>query len=194
MSQAALADLSIGEFLERLASDAPAPGGGAVAALAGALAAALGRMVCALTAGKPRFAQVEPQIEKTAARLKRAALLLGPLMDEDAAAYGELHAALKLEKADPQRKVRIMEAAELAAAVPLETVAVCRQVWGDLRRLAEIGNPNLRSDTQAGLLLARAAMEAAAANVRANLPLLPEAQGAAVESELQRLLADGPAA
>ncbi len=193
MPESAFVDLPIAEFLERLSSDAPAPGGGAAAALVGGLAAALGKMVCALTAGRQRFAGVEPQIRQAAARLTRAGVLLRPLMDEDAAAYGQLHAALKMDKTDPRRKLRVVEAAALAAAVPLETVAVCRHVLEDLCRLAEIGNPNLRADVEAGAWMARAAMHAAAANVRANLPLLDEQQAETVAAELEHLLTEATA-
>ncbi|MBU0617848.1 MAG: cyclodeaminase/cyclohydrolase family protein [Planctomycetes bacterium] len=188
MAESPLANVSIEEFLDRLASDAPTPGGGAVAALTGALAASLGRMVCGLTAGKKKFADVEPQVRQIASRLTRAGLMLKRLIDEDAAAYAELSGAFKMEKSDPRRKGWVAETAGLAAAVPLQTVAVSRQVLGDLRRLEPIGNPNLRPDVEAGIHLVRAAMHAAAANVRVNLPLLPEAQARKVAKELDQLL------
>jgi formiminotetrahydrofolate cyclodeaminase len=189
MANQTLISLSLEDFLDRLASDAPTPGGGAVAALTGALAAALGRMVCALTLGKAKFADVEPQVNQLATRLNRATLMLKRLVDEDAAAYRELSEAFQIEREDPQRKQGIAEAASLAAAVPLETVAVTRQVLGDLQRLEPIGNPNLRSDVEAAIRLARAAMHAGAANVRVNLPLLPREQAQKVDEELKRLLA-----
>jgi len=190
MAEAGLTALSIDDFLDRLASDAPTPGGGAVAALAGAIAASLGKMVCGLTIGKPKFVDVEPQVKQIASRLTRAALMLRRLIDEDAAAYGELSATFKLDRSDPKRRERLTQTGGLAAAVPLETVAVGRQVLGDLRRLEPIGNPNLRSDVEAAIHLVRAAMAAGAANVRVNLPLLPEAQAQRVDQELGRLLAD----
>jgi formiminotetrahydrofolate cyclodeaminase len=190
MAESSLVAGSIDGFLDRLASQEPTPGGGAVAALAGALAASLGRMACALTIGNAKFADVQPQVSQLASRLNRATLLLKQLIDEDAAAYAELSAAFKLDRAEPKRKQRVRQAAGLAAAVPLETVAVSRQVLGDLRRLEPIGNPNLRSDVEAAMHLARAAMDAAAANVRVNLPLLPDAQARQVGDELDQLLAD----
>lgn len=189
MTQLSLTSLSIDEFVDRLASDAPAPGGGAVAALTGALAASLGRMVCALTVGKPKFAAVEPEVQQLATRLNRATAMLKRLTDEDAAAYADLSAAFKLDHSNPQRQQRVPEAAAVAAAVPLETVAFSRQVLGDLWRLEPIGNPNLRSDVQAAIHLAEAAMQAAAANVRVNLPLLPKEQAEQVGKELDHLLA-----
>jgi len=188
MAESPLVSRPIDEFLDQLASDAPTPGGGAVAALTGALAASLGRMVCGLTLGRKKFAEVEPQVAQIASHLTRAAGMLKQLIDEDAAAYAELSAVFKMDKSDPKRKTRLVETAGLAAAVPLETTAVTRQVLSDLRRLEPIGNPNLRSDVEAGIHLAQAAMQAAAANVRVNLPLLPEEQAREVAKELDQLL------
>ena len=181
---------SVEDFLKRLGSDVPTPGGGSVAALTGALAASLGCMAAALTVGREKFASVEPQVQQISARLNRAALLLKQLVDEDAAAYAELSQAFKRDKAAADRKRRMAEAASLAAAVPLETVAVSRQVLGDLRRLEPIANPNLRSDVEVGIHLARAAMQSAGANVRVNLPLLAEKQARDAERELEKLLAE----
>jgi len=190
MPDSSLLNVTLTEFLDRLGSDAPTPGGGSAAALVGALGASLGRMVCALTVGRKKFADVEPQVRQIASRLGRSELMLRNLIDEDASAYGELNAAFKLDKSDADRRDKTAQAAGLAAAVPLETVAVSRQVLGDLQRLAPIGNPNLSSDIEAGMHLARAAMKAAAANVRVNLPLLAEEQVRQAASELDGLLAD----
>jgi len=185
-----LANLSLKDFLARLGSAAPTPGGGSVAALTGALAASLGQMACALTVGKPKFAQVEPQVRELATRLQRAADMLRQLIDEDAAAYTELNAAFKIDKSEPARKQRLGQAAVLAAEVPLETAAISREVLGDLERLAPIANPNLRSDVEAATHLARAAMHAAAANVRVNLPLIAPEAAERINGELEQLLAE----
>lgn len=187
MSDSPLCSVSVNEYLDRLASPAPVPGGGSTAALAGALAAALGRMVCALTVDKPKFSDSRPQLEAIASRLTRSEMMLKRLIDEDAAAYGELHVALKIDRSDPSRKEKVASAAELAAAVPLETVAVSRQVLNDLKRLETLGNPNLLSDVEASLQMARAAMLAAAANVRINLSLLPEQKALDVAEALKAL-------
>lgn len=188
MSTLPLTELSVKSFLDQLGSDQPTPGGGAAAALAGALAAGLGRMVCALTVDKPKFAEAAEQVRQHASRLTRAAAMLQQLVDEDAAAYAELHAAFQIDRADPERAGRIEAAARLAAAVPLETLAICNQVRLDLHHLEEIGNPNLRADMTAGLHLAAGAMLAAGANVRANLPFLAADERTRIESELAELL------
>ncbi|MFO0838862.1 MAG: cyclodeaminase/cyclohydrolase family protein [Phycisphaerae bacterium] len=182
-----LSALSVTDFLARLRSDAPTPGGGAVAALVGALAAGLGQMAAALTIGKSRFSGVESQVREIVARLSSAEQILTRLMDEDAAAYGQLSAAFKLAKADDTRAARIARAAEIAAAVPLETASIAHRVAADLKRLRMIANPNLASDVDAGGFLARAAMEAAVANVRVNLPLVDAPRRERLEAELAAL-------
>ncbi|MEW6253725.1 MAG: cyclodeaminase/cyclohydrolase family protein [Planctomycetota bacterium] len=181
----ALVDTPIRDFLEQLASPAPTPGGGSVAALVGALAASLGRMVSAFTVGRPKFAAVEPQVRSLAERLARADALFRRLIDEDAAAYEVLSAALRLEKTDPQRPVQVAQAAQLAATVPLETAALAASALRDLEALRAIGNPLLASDAEAAVHLARAAVHAATANVRANLPLLRPEDAQMVQRQLE---------
>lgn len=183
-----LLGLSIAEFLDRLAANAPTPGGGAVAALVGAQAAALGCMACAFTLGNSRFADVEGQVAPLAARLHKAAALLRTLIDEDAAAYEQLSAAFRTPKSDAGRGARIAAAAATAAAVPLETVALARDVRRELAKLAPLANPNLRADVEVGLHLADATMKSAAINVRVNLPFLSAADAARIGAELDRLL------
>jgi formiminotetrahydrofolate cyclodeaminase len=182
-----LLDLTVREFLARLAAPTPTPGGGSVAALAGALSAGLGQMVAAYTVGRPKFATVATRAQELATRLQRAATLLSELVDEDAAAYEVLSAALKLNRADPQRTERVARAAALAAQVPLQSAAACAAVITDLAELQQIGNPNLASDAAAAGHLARAALAAAAANVRANLPLLAPGDAATFEAQLAAL-------
>lgn len=184
MNPDSLAQLTVADFLDRLASNAPTPGGGSAAALAGALAASLGRMVAAFTMGRPKFASVEAEVRELDQRLARAAELLRRLLDEDAAAYGVLSAAFKLDKTDPTRPARVREAAAVAAQVPLETVGVAASVRTAVNRLLTIGNPLLRSDAQAAGHLAHAAVGAAAANVRANIPLLSPEDGRDLEQQL----------
>jgi formiminotetrahydrofolate cyclodeaminase len=187
-----LLDLSLDDFLKRLASDAPTPGGGAVAALAGALAAGLGRMVAALTIGRKRFAQAEPQVREVDERLAGAERMLHRLIEEDAAAYGVLSEALKRDKNDPQRAESVRQAASLAGTVPLETVTVSAGLLADLEQLRALGNPLLGPDVEAGVQMARAAMHAGAENVRANLGLMRPEDARLVEQQLQAVLQAHP--
>ncbi len=187
MQPGSFLELPVAAFLDRLASNAPTPGGGAVAALVGATAAALGRMACAFTLGNPRFVEVQSRVEALTLRLERSEALLRRLVDEDAAAYEALRAAFKILKSDPAREKRIQTAAETAAATPLETLTFARAVRGDLAALAPLANPNLRSDVEVGLHLAEAAMRAAAINVRVNLPLLSAEARERIDAQLEAL-------
>jgi formiminotetrahydrofolate cyclodeaminase len=187
VANTSLLNLTVDQFLTRLASDAPTPGGGSVAALSGALAASLGQMVCVFTVGKPKFAAVEPQVRDLAERLRRAGELFRTLIDEDAAAYDVLSAALKLDKSDPQRKERVAQAATLAGTVPLATATLSANVLSDLEHLQQLGNPLLRSDMEAAAHLAEAALQAAAVNVLANLGLMPPADAQQITAQLEAL-------
>lgn len=189
MDDQSLLGHSVTEFLARLASTQPTPGGGSVAALTGALAAALGRMVAGFTLGRPKFAAVEPQVRSLTDRLARAGGLLERLVDEDAAAYELLNSAFKMDKADPGRTERLRRAAGLAARVPLETAALSAAVWADLQQLRTVGNPLLHSDAEAALHLARAAVLAASTNVRANLPLLEDEERTELVRQLEQVVA-----
>lgn len=190
MSDDSFQKRTLADFLDQLGSAAPTPGGGSVAALAGALAAGLGRMVAALTLGKPRFAEVESAVQNLADRIARSEQMLRQLIDEDAGAYRVLSVAFKLDKSDPAREQQIQEAAVVAGSVPLETVAVVANLIGDLHELETLGNPLLKSDAQAGQHLARAALHAAAVNVRANLSLMPDDAARAIGEQLDKLVSE----
>jgi len=187
MQDDSLTKLSVRDFLERLAAPTPVPGGGSAAALAGALAAGLGHMAATLTLGKPRFADVAERVRSLAERLGKAGQMLRQLIDEDAAAYGELSSALKVDKSDPQRRAKIQQAATLAAEVPLQTATLAQRVLADLGALKAGVNPSLQSDVEAASHLARAAVHAAAANVRVNLPLMDPQAAAEVGRQLESL-------
>lgn len=140
--------LSIGGFTERVAARTPAPGGGAVAALTAASAAALVAMAA-------RFAdQPAGPAEALRARLE-------PLADADAAAYTAVLAAYRLPADDPQRPGRIADALRVATEIPREVAAAAREVALLADDLAEHGNRNLVGDARVAALLARAAAEAA---------------------------------
>jgi formiminotetrahydrofolate cyclodeaminase len=171
-----LTDLSIAEFLDRLASDAPTPGGGSAAALSGALAAGLVSMVCNLTLGKQEFAEVADEARRILdeSEAARAALEFG--VESDAAAFGVVAKAYKLPRgteAEKQKRLEAIRAASLGAArAPLEVVRLVAGVLDLCERLAEIGNPRVLSDVVVAALLARAALHSGACNVEINLPQL----------------------
>src|SRR5262245_1681289 len=102
-----LAERRLGDFLEALASGESTPGGGAAAALTGAMGAALVAMVCRLTLGRPRYAEVAPLMEESAAEADRLRGELLALADADAEAYQAFSAALALpQETDEQKAAR----------------------------------------------------------------------------------------
>jgi formiminotetrahydrofolate cyclodeaminase len=168
-----LVKLNIEEFARQLASDAPAPGGGSVAALAGALAASLSAMVARLTEGKEKYrdsweamASVREQGDALADRLLK-------LVDEDTEAYNRVTAAFRLPKdSDDQKETRgqaIQEATKGAAMVPFQTLETIAEVIGLVRQAIEMGNPNCLTDAGVAAQLLRAGALGASYNVRINL-------------------------
>jgi len=176
MAEQGLAGLSIDEFLRRLASGDPTPGGGSASALGGALGAALVSMVCNLTIGRERYAATEAEV--TAIR-EQAGTLMDRLrrgIDEDAAAYDGVMRTYRLPRGSDEEKAArtaaIQQATYEAALVPLALAEAAAQVI----ELAERGlgktNPNAASDLSVAALLGLAALDGAAANVEINLASL----------------------
>jgi glutamate formiminotransferase/formiminotetrahydrofolate cyclodeaminase len=163
---------TVAEFVQSVASSAPVPGGGSVAAHAGALAAALTQMVAGLTVGKKKYADVEPEMKALAAKAAELVAQLSALVSRDAVAYAAVSAAYKLPKdTDEQRKDRadaIERALLEASLVPLETARACAQVAEFAAVAAEDGNANALSDAGVAALLAEAAAKGAGYNVRIN--------------------------
>lgn len=179
MSSLSLAELTVRDLTERLASRAPVPGGGSASALAGALGAALVEMVCELTVGKPEYEDVDPvarQIGAAAGELRGSMLAAA---EEDAAAYLDVVTARRLPRETDEeraaRKAAIGEASLAATEVPLRVVRLAADVLDLAASIASIGNRNAVSDAGAAALLAAAAARGAALNVRINLPSLPDA-------------------
>ncbi|UCH71429.1 MAG: glutamate formimidoyltransferase, partial [Thermoplasmatales archaeon] len=93
-----LVSLKVKEFLSELASSSPAPGGGSVAAISGALGAALTSMVCNLTVGKEKYADVKDEIKDTLNKSEKLRKELTKLIDEDTNAFNDLMKAFKMPK------------------------------------------------------------------------------------------------
>jgi methenyltetrahydrofolate cyclohydrolase len=171
-------ELTVGELLERLGSSAPAPGGGAAAALAGSLGAALVQMTANLTLGRPRLADVQEQAQAIAARVGDLRERLAQLGDADARAFEQVSAAYRLPRDnDAQKAARsqaIQSALHEAAAVPLDTARLCAEVLEVAEEGAPVLNPAVISDVLVGALLAHAALESAALNVEINLATMTD--------------------
>jgi glutamate formiminotransferase/formiminotetrahydrofolate cyclodeaminase len=185
-------------FVESVASFSPAPGGGSVSAAAGSLAAALASMVCRLTLGKKKYAEVQDQVN---AVLKRTDVLkdeLGELVQRDAAAFDALMAAMKLPKdTEPQQQQRheaIQKATITATETPLEVMQKSLQALELAIEIAKIGNVNSVSDAGVGSLMARTAVEGAYYNVQINLPGIEDkAVAERIDAESRKILADADA-
>jgi glutamate formiminotransferase/formiminotetrahydrofolate cyclodeaminase len=184
---------SLGGFVAAVAAPTAAPGGGSVAAHAGALGAALAQMVAGLTIGKKKYASVEAEMKEIA--LQAAALVteLTALVKRDAEAYSQVMAAYKMpgeNESDAATKKQAVDAALLGAAeVPLETARACVRVLELSAAVAARGNPNAVSDAGVAALLAEAACRGAIYNVRINVGALEnKAKGARLIEECGRLL------
>jgi formiminotetrahydrofolate cyclodeaminase len=155
-------DLPLGEFLNRVASDSPAPGGGSAAAIAVALAAGLAGMAARLSTGQLSDA---PELADQADASRHG---VAPLARADAESYGRVLDAYR--ESDPEtRMARVRDALSGAADVPLAVAEAGSEVVAIASRLAEEGNPNLEGDALAAVLLAGAGVRAAVALVRINL-------------------------
>jgi glutamate formiminotransferase/formiminotetrahydrofolate cyclodeaminase len=182
-------------FMSSVAGPTPTPGGGSVAAHAGALGAALAQMVAGLTIGKKKYAAVEEEMKQLALQATSLRRALNALVERDAQSYEAVRSAYQLPKeSDEQQAARasaIREALIGAADVPLETARTAVEVGALAAALAERGNSNAVSDACVGALLAEAACKGAVLNVRINVASLDEAateRGAALASEARKLL------
>jgi glutamate formiminotransferase/formiminotetrahydrofolate cyclodeaminase len=169
---------SVSGFVASVASSNPVPGGGSVAAHAGALAAALAQMVAGLTIGKKKYAAVDAEMKEVALRAVSLGNTLAALVKRDAEAYSRVSEAYKLPKepadAAARRSEAVTNALLGAANIPLETARAAVEVAGIAALLAERGNTNAITDTGVAALLAEAACKGADYNVRVNVAALDD--------------------
>jgi formiminotetrahydrofolate cyclodeaminase len=167
-------------FLDDVASPSPAPGGGAVAALAGALGAALTSMVCHLTIGKKKYADVEQEMVRVLTQAEHLRAQFTALIDKDTAAFEKVMEAYGLPKdTEPQKALRaaaLKEATKEATLVPLEVMKHCIDALALAQQVASKGSRSAVSDAGVSALMLHAACSAAALNVRINLASLDDAE------------------
>jgi glutamate formiminotransferase/formiminotetrahydrofolate cyclodeaminase len=173
-----LAKMNLREFCNETLSDSPAPGGGSVAALMGALGASLGGMVANLSAGKRGWDDKLEYFSDWAVKAQQLKDELLSLVDEDTAAFNKVMDAFALAKEVAEEKAAraaaIEQATKYAAEVPLKVMETASKSYELLTEMAERGNPASVSDVGVGALATRACIEGAALNVRINLAQLKD--------------------
>lgn len=187
-------DWSCEQFCEKLASDAPSPGGGGAAALCGSFACALGRMVGALSENKKACADHRGEIVEISQRLDGLRLRLLELVDEDEKGFLPLTRAWGMDKNNPNRDAAVEAALNTACEAPLAMMEALCEAAKLLQRLSNICAPIVLSDAGAGAALCAGALRAAALNVFVNAGLMKDRERAkALVSRAEELLsfADG---
>lgn len=170
-------------FLSAAAAKQPIPGGGAVAALVGALASAMGEMVLNYSVGKKDLNEYHEHNTEALQELQKARHLFQSLMVEDQQAYLAFSQARKAQ-ADPQT---LQQRVKTCVQVPLTIATVALQVLRIAVRVAHTSNRWLLSDLAVCGELAMATLRCGIHNVRINLPELPESQRTEYERECQHL-------
>lgn len=187
-------------FVEELASNSPAPGGGSVAALCGSLGSALGSMVFNLTVGKKAYLALKDEekasVDKgliVANELKDSFL---SLMNEDTEAFNKLMAAFKMEKETEEQKalrsIEIQKAYKAATEIPLEVARKAYDIYEIIEIAVDHGNKNAISDAGVAALLAQASIEGAIMNVKINLGSIKDEEfTTSVREEINIISEDG---
>ena len=183
------------EFVSALASSAPAPGGGGAAALVGAIGAALGNMVGALTVGKRRYADVQDEIEALMAKCDALQAALLDQVAADAEGFEPLARAYGIPKDDPDRERRLEEATRTACEAPLRIMALCCEAVDAVAAFAEKGSRLAVSDAGCAAALCGAALRSASLNVLINTRSMKDrAVAGAMNARVEDMLARGYAA
>lgn len=171
-------DISVKEFMDRLASDEPAPGGGSASAIAGAMGSCLMGMVSNLTIGREKFREYEEHMKTALDNSTRLREELIQAADRDAEAFNRVIAAMKLPKGtEEEKRIRtqmLQEALKGAALKPFDVALLCIEVLKLAWDLHDKGNPNALSDVGVGAHLAYAGMQGAIMNVEINLPMIKD--------------------
>jgi formiminotetrahydrofolate cyclodeaminase len=187
-------DLGIEPFLDALASSAATPGGGGAAAIIGAMGAALVSMVCNLTIGKKKYADVEEEMKHVLGRADSLRRRLTGMIEDDVQAFDKVMAAYGMPKetdADKSKRDAAIQAAlKLATDVPLRCCHAAREVIEIAGIASDKGNLNVISDAGVAVLAGHAALRSAALNVFTNARMINDKDFADAKlEELNALLA-----
>ena len=168
-----LTELTIKDFISKVISNDPVPGGGSISALNGALAAALSAMVANLTVGRKKYAEVNDLMQELSTRFEKLSQKLIEDVDRDSDAYNRVFAAFKLPKeTDEEKQLRseaIQKETKYAAQVPMEVARAVYEVLPQIDAIAQKGNSNAVTDACVSMMCARTAILGALLNVRINL-------------------------
>ncbi|CFX03338.1 Methenyltetrahydrofolate cyclohydrolase [Candidatus Filomicrobium marinum] len=191
-----LTTMSLEEFGAVLASDAPAPGGGSVAALSGAVGAGLIAMVCRLSIGKKGCEAFTEELTKTVPKADALAAGLLRRVDLDTEAFNSVMAAFKLPKQTDEEKAKrtaaIQDGYKEAVQSPIAIASECVAVLELSRNLLGKSNPNALSDLGVASQQAYAGLEGAIMNVKINLPSIKDENfKSEISTELVQLLKQG---
>lgn len=167
-----LVGLNLKDFAQEVASSSPAPGGGSVAAYAGAQGFALIAMVCGLTLGREKFSSVQNEVQALKVRSEEKLSRLLALVDQDTDGFNAVMTSFALPKSteieQELRRAQIEQAMLTAARVPLETAHYCLEGLQEIPGLLINGNPNAISDIGVAALMLRTGLEGALYNVEVN--------------------------
>src|SRR5438034_7716555 len=193
-----LAKMNLREFCNETLSDSPAPGGGSVAALMGALGASLGGMVANLSAGKRGWDDKLEYFSDWAVKAQQLKDELLSLVDEDTNEFNKVMEAFALPKGSEEEKTARWAAIEMAtkhaAEVPLNVMETASKSYALLAEMAEKGNPASISDVGVGALATHACIEGAALNVRINVGQLKDEKfKSALSDKVRKISADSEA-
>ena len=169
----ALGEMKLTDFIDEVSRESPAPGGGSIAALAGALAAALGSMVCNLTANQRGSQSVDKILNDAAEKLQDLKFSLVNSIDQDAQAFKDYLQASQLprqtEQQNQTRFQALQQGLKTAVNVPLETARLCGQTLEIAETVARHGNPASITDAAVGAHLAFVGLKGAIYNILINL-------------------------
>ena len=173
-----LVDLTVKEFLNKVAGSDPVPGGGSIAALNGAVASALAAMVANLTIGKKNYEEHEELMNHIVSLALREKDVFIADIDRDSEAYDAVFACFKMPKATDEEKAArsaaIQEATRHAALIPMEVARKALEVMPVIADIARLGNRNAITDACVAMMAARSAVLGALLNVRINLGVLKD--------------------
>lgn len=160
------------DFIEKLSTKDPVPGGGGASALIGAVAAALVSMVANLTSGKKKYAEYQEDIERIIKNMNFEIKVFLALIDKDAEGFYPLSRAYAIPKDKPGREEVLEQALAVAAQTPFEILKECDKLLAILEELTEKGTRLALSDVGVAAAACRAAADGAAMNVYANTKLM----------------------